>query len=147
MAQGKITEADTLTIRLGAIPSRLINGPPPSSPIFVLDALPSTTLPLYLGLGQALNMLACIPSGVVILFHNTCQMLIIYLICTSFDVRNSSSDVVRFSLKAMGIIDDVRKGTGPLCMSALEHLSTGVMGVYSVTLVDVDGAIHVVYLM
>jgi len=30
------------------------------------DALPATTLPLYPGLGQAPNMLACIRSGVVI---------------------------------------------------------------------------------
>jgi len=29
------------------------------------DALPATTLPLYPGLGQAPNMLACIPSGIV----------------------------------------------------------------------------------
>jgi len=39
MVQGKITEADTLTIRLGTIPSRLISVPPPSSPIFMPDAL------------------------------------------------------------------------------------------------------------
>jgi len=31
MVQGKITEADTPTIRLGATPSRLISDPPPSS--------------------------------------------------------------------------------------------------------------------
>ena len=29
--------------------------------IFMLDALPGTTLPIYPGLGQAPNMLACIP--------------------------------------------------------------------------------------
>jgi len=68
MVQGKITEADTPTIRLGATPSGLISGPPPSFPTFMLDALLSTTLPLYPGSGQAPNMLACIPSGVVILF-------------------------------------------------------------------------------
>ena len=34
-------------------------------PIFMLDALPDTTDPIYRGLGQAPNMLACIPSGVV----------------------------------------------------------------------------------
>jgi len=66
MVQGKITEADTTTIQLGATPSGLISDPPPSSPtIFMLDALPATTLPLYPGFGQAPNMLACIPSGVV----------------------------------------------------------------------------------
>jgi len=47
VVQGKITEADTLTIRMGATPSKLINDPPPSSPIFALDALPAATLPLY----------------------------------------------------------------------------------------------------
>jgi len=63
MAQGKKAEADTPTIWLGAIPSGLISDPPPSSSIFMLDALPAATLPLYPGLGQAPNMLACIPSG------------------------------------------------------------------------------------
>jgi len=29
------------------------------------DALPAATLPIYHGLGQALSMLACIPSGLV----------------------------------------------------------------------------------
>jgi len=39
-----------------------------SPPIFMRDALPAATLPLYPGLGQAPNMLACIPklpSGVL----------------------------------------------------------------------------------
>jgi len=60
MVQGEISEA-------GATPSRLpvISDPPPSSPIFIPDALPAATLPLHPGLGQAPNMLACIPSGVV----------------------------------------------------------------------------------
>jgi len=65
MVQGKITEADTLTIQLGATASGLISDPPPLSPIFTPDALPAANLPLYPGLGQATNMLACIPSGVV----------------------------------------------------------------------------------
>jgi len=64
MVQGKITEADTLTIQLGATPSGLISGLPPSSPIFTPDALPVATLLLCPGLGQAPNMLGCIPSGV-----------------------------------------------------------------------------------
>jgi len=34
MVEGEISEADTLTIRLGATPSGLISNPPPSSPIF-----------------------------------------------------------------------------------------------------------------
>jgi len=63
MVQGKITEADTLTIQPGATPSRLISGLPPSSPIFTPDALPVATLLLYPGLGQAPNMLDDIPSG------------------------------------------------------------------------------------
>jgi len=64
MVQGKITEADTPTIRVGATPSGLVSDPPPSSPIFMSDAL-AATLPIYPGFGQAPNMLACIPSGVV----------------------------------------------------------------------------------
>ena len=66
--QGKITEADTKTIQLGATPSGLISDLPPSSPhpIFMPDALPASTLPFYPGLGQALDMLVCIPSGVAI---------------------------------------------------------------------------------
>jgi len=42
---------------MGATPSGLLSDPPPSIPIFMLDALPATTLPLYAGLGQAPNML------------------------------------------------------------------------------------------
>jgi len=56
----RITEVDTLTTWLGATPSGLISGPPPSSPHFMLDALPAATLPLYPGLGQAPNMLVYI---------------------------------------------------------------------------------------
>jgi len=48
--QGKMTEADTPTVRLGATPSGLISDPPPSSPIFTPDALPAATLPKYAGL-------------------------------------------------------------------------------------------------
>jgi len=54
MVQGKITDTDTdtPTIQLGATPSRLISGLPPSPPpIFTLDALLAATLPLYPGLG------------------------------------------------------------------------------------------------
>ena len=38
---------------------------PPSSPIFTLDAPPAATVPLYPSLGQASNMLAYTPIGVV----------------------------------------------------------------------------------
>jgi len=76
MVQGKITETDTSTIRLGATPSGLISHAPPSSPIFTPDALLAANLPTYPGLGQAPNMLACIPSRLVhyiskkISYHN-----------------------------------------------------------------------------
>jgi len=53
MVQEKITEADTLTIRVGATPSGLISNPPPSIIHFTPDALPVATLPIYPGLGQA----------------------------------------------------------------------------------------------
>jgi len=66
--QGEISEADTLTIRLGATPSGLISDPPPSSPIFMPDALPA--LPIYPGLGQPPNMLASIPSGLAVYFSD-----------------------------------------------------------------------------
>jgi len=44
MVQGKITEADTPTIRFSTTPSRLISDPPPSPPIFPPDAIPATTV-------------------------------------------------------------------------------------------------------
>jgi len=37
--------------------------------LFTPDALPGTTFPIYPGLGQALNMLACIPGG---LYETNC---------------------------------------------------------------------------
>ena len=60
MVQRKITETDTLTIRLGTTPSGLNSDPSSSSPMFWPDALPVAALPLYPGLRQAPNMLACI---------------------------------------------------------------------------------------
>jgi len=53
MVQGKITQADALSIWLDATPSRLLVPPPPSSPIFMLNALSAATLPICPGLGQA----------------------------------------------------------------------------------------------
>jgi len=61
IVQEKITEADTLTIWMGATPSRLISDPPPAFPVFY-----AATLQIYPGLGQALNMLVCIPIGLVV---------------------------------------------------------------------------------
>jgi len=52
MVQGKITEVDTPTVQLVATPSELVSDPPPSSPIFMPDALPATTLPIYPGSEQ-----------------------------------------------------------------------------------------------
>jgi len=75
MVQEKIKDADTPTIRLCATPSGLISDPPPSFPIFMLDALPAATVPLYPGLGQASHMLACIPSGMVVDQHHTTTVL------------------------------------------------------------------------
>jgi len=47
MVQGKITEADTPTIWMGAIPSVLISKlPSVSRPFFARDAFPTATLPL-----------------------------------------------------------------------------------------------------
>jgi len=65
MVQGKITEADTPTIWFGATSSELISDPPPSSPIFTPDVLPVATLPLYPGLAQEPNILACIPIHII----------------------------------------------------------------------------------
>jgi len=53
MVQGKITEADTPTLRLGAAPSGLSSAHLHHPPIFKPDALPAATLPLYPGMGQA----------------------------------------------------------------------------------------------
>jgi len=55
MERGKITEADASTIRLDATVFRLLVPPPPSSPIFMLNALSAATLPIYPSLGQAPN--------------------------------------------------------------------------------------------
>ena len=61
----KITQADTPTIRMDCHPIQtnwcLTSA---ISTIFMQDALPYTTLPIYPGL-EAPNMLACIPGGLV----------------------------------------------------------------------------------
>jgi len=69
----KITQADAATIRMDWHPIQTnwcSYGPTSTIPIiFTLDALPDTTLPIYPDLGQAPNMLACIPSGLVSLLY------------------------------------------------------------------------------
>jgi len=67
MVQGEISEADTPTILLGTTLTGLISDPLQSHPPS-LRWMPF--LPIYRGLGQALNMLACIPSGLVFLLQN-----------------------------------------------------------------------------
>jgi len=50
-----------------ATPSRLIGAPISAIlTIFMPDALPGTTLPIYPGMGQAPNTLACIHSGLAL---------------------------------------------------------------------------------
>ena len=75
----KITQADAQTIQMDCHPSRLIGAHTSTIPtIFTPHALPDTTLPIYPGLGQALNMLACIPGGLVtsdIKMRNTCLII------------------------------------------------------------------------
>jgi len=48
----------------------------PHPPIYTPEALAVTTLPIYPGLGQAQNMLACIPHGLV---HISCFGFIKFL--------------------------------------------------------------------
>ena len=61
----KITQADASTIWMDCHPIQTNWCPHLCHPHFMQDALPYTTLPIYPGLGQAPNMLACIPSGLV----------------------------------------------------------------------------------
>jgi len=55
MEQGRITEADTPTVQLGANPSELASDPPPSSPHFYARC------PFILAWDRHRNMLDCIP--------------------------------------------------------------------------------------
>jgi len=62
----KITQADAPTIWMGATPLRRIGAPTSAiCTIFMQDTFLGTTLPIYPGLGQAPNMLACLPGGLV----------------------------------------------------------------------------------
>jgi len=62
---GKITRGRHIDHPAECYSIRPNQRPPPSPTIFMPYALPAATLPLYRGLGQAPNTLACIPSGVV----------------------------------------------------------------------------------
>jgi len=67
------TGRHTPTIQMDCHPSRLIGAPISAIPIiFTPDALLGTTLPIYHGLEQALNMLACTEGN---------KMLICFLVC------------------------------------------------------------------
>jgi len=62
----KITQADAPTIWMDCHPIQTNWCPTSAIPtIFMQDALPYTTLPIYSGLGQAPNMLVCIPGSLV----------------------------------------------------------------------------------
>jgi len=82
MVQGKITEADALTIRLDATPSGLSVPPPPSSPIFMPSALSVATLAIYPGLGQAPNNAGCTPGGLVELAEEKIQVYVGIVFCS-----------------------------------------------------------------
>jgi len=73
MVQGKITEADAPTIRLGTTP------PPPSWLviyfIFMLDALPAAILPIYPGLVDSLQDL-CYKYLIVVLTDDTLAIVV-----------------------------------------------------------------------
>jgi len=56
-----MVDADALTIRLDATKSLTSIIPT----IFMPDALPVATLPVYPGLGQASSTLGCMPGGFV----------------------------------------------------------------------------------
>jgi len=51
----------------GCYPIRTIDA---LSPSFMLHAFPATTLPIYHRLGQAPNMLDCIPGGLIFAKHS-----------------------------------------------------------------------------
>ena len=68
MVQGKITEADTPTIQLGATPSRLISDPAPSSPQFYAGCPSCCNRPTLSWLRMAPGMLDCMHSGVIPVF-------------------------------------------------------------------------------
>jgi len=65
----KITQAEAPTIRMDCHAIQTNCCPHLCHPtMFIQDALPYTTLPIYLGLGQAPSMLACIPGGLAVVY-------------------------------------------------------------------------------
>ena len=84
----KITQADAPTIRMDCHPSRLIGALISAIPtIFTPDAIPDTTLPIYPGLGQAPNMLACIPGGLVTVMMTSMGMCVCVLLYSDYVFR------------------------------------------------------------
>jgi len=64
LLQNEDNTVDTPTIQMDCHPIQTNWCPHLCHPaIFTLDAFPGTTLPIYPGLRQAPNMLACIPDG------------------------------------------------------------------------------------
>jgi len=90
--------ADARTIRLDCHPI-LTNWCPTSAipTIFMPDTLPGTTLPIYPGLGQAPNMLACIPGGlVIVVVVRTCKSAA----CVRIESRIESGVKIRIRIES-----------------------------------------------
>jgi len=88
--QGKITEADSPTIHLDATPSGLSVPPPPSPrPFFTPNALSATTLPIYPGLGQALNNAGMHTQWPRELVQRQSKLKLVSVRCSSFHPINN----------------------------------------------------------
>jgi len=96
MQQGKITEADAPTIRLDATPSWLSVPPPPSSPIFTWNAIFVTTVPIYPGLGQALNNDGLHSQWLVYVLQRNIMFFDICSFSSVIKQQSSSEDVLSF---------------------------------------------------
>jgi len=77
---------------MSATPSTLISNPPPTSPIFMPDAVPVHNPPTLSWLGTAANMLVCITSGMVFLSVTDTTKC-------SWYVKNAT-DILRQSIKS-----------------------------------------------
>ena len=98
----KITQADAPTVWMDCHPIQTNWCPHLCYPHhFMQDALTYTTLPIYPGLGQAPNMLACIPGGFIkhfnylifsFTYHNHChdKVILNYLDMPSMTITNSN---------------------------------------------------------